>query len=277
MILAAGRGERMRPLTDHTPKPLLQAGGKPLIVWHIERLVAAGITELVINHAHLGAQIEAALGDGSQIGASILYSAESTALETAGGIAYALPLLGEEVFAVINGDIYCDYNFAHLPALAGQMQRNQDMAHLVLVDNPPQHPNGDFFLQENRITAPTLNPSRNNLGRSHFIQQQEVKPPSLRGKPLAGLVVRGRPLRSDSSVLNPQSSLLTFSGIGLYQPALFAHIPRGAKAPLAPLLREQVALGKVSGEYHRGTWVDVGTPQRLHQLDEQLRHEHSHV
>ncbi len=139
MILAAGRGERMRPLTDHTPKPLLQAGGKPLIVWHIERLVCAGITELVINHAHLGVQIEQALGNGSQFGATIRYSDEGTALETAGGIAFALDLLGEEPFAVVNGDIYCDYDFSHLPAIAKQMHNNQDTVHLVLVDNPEHH------------------------------------------------------------------------------------------------------------------------------------------
>ncbi|MDD5057032.1 MAG: nucleotidyltransferase family protein [Sideroxydans sp.] len=228
MILAAGRGERMRPLTDHTPKPLLQAGGKPLIVWHIERLVRAGITELVINHAHLGAQIEQALGDGSKFGASIHYSDEGIALETAGGIANALPLLGSDIFAVVNGDTFCDYDFARLPELAAQMQRNQDSAHLVLVDNPEHNLKGDFCLDQHRITPPP-------------------------------------------SIPNPQSALLTFSGIGLYQPALFAHIPRGTKAPLAPLLREQIALGKVGGEHHHGIWIDVGTPQRLQQLDLQLR------
>ena len=151
MILAAGRGERMRPLTDHTPKPLLMVGGKPLIVWHIERLVRAGITEIIINHAHLGAQIEAALGDGSRFGALIRYSPEVMALETAGGIANAIPLLGGEPFAVINGDIYCDYDFTHLPARAAALQNYGDVAHLVLVNNPAQHPNGDFILQENRI------------------------------------------------------------------------------------------------------------------------------
>jgi len=229
MILAAGRGERMRPLTDHTPKPLLQVGGKPLIVWHIERLVQAGITELVINHAHLGGQIETALGDGSRYGAHILYSAEGSALETAGGIAYALPLLGDEVFAVVNGDVYCDYDFTQLPALAAQMR--EDMAHLVLVNNPEHNLKGDFGLRDSRVlTLPT------------------------------------------SPFPSPES--LTFSGIGLYQPALFKTIPRGSKAPLAPLLREQIALGKVGGTHHRGTWVDVGTPQRLSELDTQLRHEH---
>jgi N-acetyl-alpha-D-muramate 1-phosphate uridylyltransferase len=245
MILAAGRGERMRPLTDHTPKPLLQVGGKPLIVWHIERLVAAGITDLVINHAHLGAQIEAALGDGKTWGAHIQYSRETAALETAGGIANALPLLGEEIFAVVNGDVFCDYDFAQLPALAAQMQAQQDLAHLVLVDNPPQHPHGDFALLGGRMMLPT--------------------PPNL---PLSG-EARTSPLTRGDGGVKP----LTFSGIGLYHPALFSNIAAGTKAPLAPLLREQIALGKVSGAHHRGVWVDVGTPQRLTELDAQLRHE----
>ncbi len=221
MILAAGRGERMRPLTDHTPKPLLQAGGKPLIVWHIERLVSAGITDLVINHAHLGMQIEQALGDGSQFGARIRYSNEGTALETAGGIAFALHLLGEQPFAVVNGDVYCDFDFSHLPRCAAALANSADMAHLVLVDNPEHNLKGDFGLHEGRIT--------------------DAQP------------------------------RFTFSGVGLYKPQLFANIARGTKAPLAPLLREQIALGKVSGEHHRGRWVDVGTPQRLDELDKQLR------
>lgn len=147
MILAAGRGERMRPLTDHTPKPLLPVGGKPLIVWHIERLAQAGFRELVINHAHLGAQIEAALGDGSRYGVTIDYSAEGEALETAGGIARALPLLGDQPFLVVNGDVYCDYDFARLRA----QPMDGVVAHLVLVDNPPQHANGDFYLDGERL------------------------------------------------------------------------------------------------------------------------------
>ena len=232
MILAAGRGERMRPLTDHTPKPLLLAGGKPLIVWHIERLVRAGITDLVINHAHLGAQIEQALGDGNRYGARIRYSDEGTALETAGGIAFALHLLGEQPFAVVNGDIYCDYDFSHLPARAEALSRSADMAHLVLVNNPEHNPRGDFLLQDNRIITGS---------------------------------------EPSSCTLYPVTRILTFSGIGLYKPQLFTHIPRGSKAPLAPLLREQIALHKVSGEHHRGNWVDVGTPQRLDELDKQLR------
>ncbi len=249
MILAAGRGERMRPLTDRIPKPLLEAGGKPLIVWHIERLVKAGITELVINHAHLGAQIEQRLGDGSRFGAQIQYSAESSALETAGGIANALPLLcpsrpmGDglgmrEPFAVINGDIYCDYDFSLLHERANALHASGDMAHLVLVDNPAHHPKGDFCLQDSRVTP-------------------------------------------DSYLLPDNSCLqLTFSGIGLYHPSLFSHIPRGSVAPLAPLLRAQIAQGKISGERHAGVWVDVGTPQRLAELDAQLTnllHKATHV
>lgn len=229
MLLAAGRGERMRPLTDHTPKPLLEVGAKALIVWHIENLVRAGIRDLVINHAHLGTQIETALGDGSRFGARIQYSSEGKALETAGGIAYALHLLGEEPFAVVNGDIFCDYEFARLHAQLDALKANGDAAHLVLVDNPAHNPNGDFLLRNDRIEG------RNDL-------------------PLASCDLQ-----------------LTFSGIGIYQPSLFNGIPRGSIAPLAPLLRAQIALGKVSGEHHRGLWVDVGTPQRLAELDSQLR------
>jgi len=228
MLLAAGRGERMRPLTDHTPKPLLQVVGKPLLVWHIENLVQAGIRDIVINHAHLGEQIEQAIGDGSRFGARIRYSAEGKALETAGGIAYAMPLLGDEPFAVMNSDIFCDYDFAGLPQRAAALETNGDAAHLVLVDNPTHHPNGDFLLHNDRIE------DRNNLPRAS---------PGLQ---------------------------LTFSGIGIYRPSLFAGITRGSRAPLAPLLRTQIALGKVGGEHHHGLWVDVGTPQRLAELDSQI-------
>ena len=148
MILAAGRGERMRPLTDHTPKPLLKIGGKSLIVWHLERLADAGFKEIVINHAHLGAQIERTLGNGAQWGLSIQYSPERVALETAGGIANALGLLGSEPFLVVNGDIYTEIDFkmialqANIHAASGGIKNAR--AHLVLVDNPSQHPNGDF-------------------------------------------------------------------------------------------------------------------------------------
>jgi len=217
MILAAGRGERMRPLTDATPKPLLMAGGKPLVVWHIERLARAGFRQLVINHAHLGAQIEAALDDGSRFGVSIRYSPEPEALETAGGIANALPLLGPEPFLVVNGDIFCDYDFAGLPRELGALS-----AYLVLADNPGHHPGGDFALKEGKV-----------------LDQGEPK--------------------------------LTFSGIGIYRPEMFAAIHRGAKARLAPLLREQMAQGRVGGEHFRGVWMDIGTPQRLQELDRMLQ------
>ena len=225
MLLAAGRGERMRPLTDHTPKPLLQAGGKSLIVWHIENMARAGIRDLVINHAYLGHQIETALGDGGQFGVRIRYSAENPVLETAGGIANALPLLGDAPFAVINSDIYCDYDFAQLPERAAALKASGDTTHLVLVNNPAHHPNGDFGLISDRVV--------NN------------------------------------------ASALTFSGIGIYQPGLFANIPRGTVAPLAPLLRAQITLDKVSGEHYRGHWLDVGTPQRLEKLDNELRSQHN--
>jgi MurNAc alpha-1-phosphate uridylyltransferase len=223
MILAAGRGERMRPLTDHTPKPLLPVGGKPLIFWHIERLAQAGINDIIINHAHLGAQIESALGEGLRFGVNIHYSAEGNALETAGGIAFALPLLGQQPFAVINGDIWCDYDFAQLPAHAAELASSDDFAHLVLVNNPPQHPNGDFYLSAQR-------------------------------------------LKTEGTAADK----FTFSGMGVYKPALFTDIARGSKAPLAPLLRQQIAAGKVSGEHYVGNWIDVGTPQRLQELDQQL-------
>jgi MurNAc alpha-1-phosphate uridylyltransferase len=217
MILAAGRGERMRPLTDHTPKPLLPVGGKPLIAWHLEHLACAGFREIVINHAHLGAQIEAALGDGSRYGVSIQYSPEGEALETAGGIANALPLLGDAPFLVVNGDVFCDYDFSQL----ARQPMDGVVAHLVLVDNPEQHPHGDFVLSAGR------------------------------------LVEEG-------------ARRLTFSGIGVYRPELFAGVVRGSKAKLAPLLRAEISQARVTAEHYRGHWVDVGTPERLQALDQQL-------
>jgi MurNAc alpha-1-phosphate uridylyltransferase len=224
MILAAGRGERMRPLSDRMPKPLLPVAGKPLIVWHLERLARTGIRDIVINHAHLGDQIEALLDDGSAWGVSIRYSEEPPgALESAGGIANALSLLAdspdEDIFLVVNGDIWCDLDFAALPKLNGQ-----DLAHLVLVPNPAHHPDGDFALQNGRVL--------------------------------------------DTAGVSPR---LTFSGIGLYRPELFASVERGKRGRLAPLLREAMAADRVSGEVHTGRWVDVGTPERLAALDEEVR------
>ncbi|MBL8472074.1 MAG: nucleotidyltransferase family protein [Rhodocyclaceae bacterium] len=154
MILAAGRGERMRPLTDHLPKPLLEVGGRPLIGWHLQRLAAAGIRDVVINHAHLGEKLVAALGDGSAYGLAIAWSPEPPgALETAGGIVQALPLLGEAPFLVVNGDIWCDYDLRLLAARAGTLTAAAPGAHLVLVPNPAQHPEGDFALADGQVHA----------------------------------------------------------------------------------------------------------------------------
>ncbi|MDX5363324.1 MAG: nucleotidyltransferase family protein [Pseudazoarcus pumilus] len=221
MILAAGRGERMRPLTDHLPKPLLEAGGKPLIVWQIERLRDAGLRDIVINHAHLGQCIEDALGDGSTLGVSIRYSPEAVALETAGGIRQALPLLGDAPFVVVNGDVFCDARLAAVRKVAAKLSADGDLAHLVLVANPAHHPSGDFALTGGRILE--------------------------------------------------HGKALTFSGIGAYHPALFAELPAGQPAKLAPLLRAAMAQDRVSGARHRGTWIDVGTPERLAELDDALR------
>ncbi|HEX9628295.1 MAG TPA: nucleotidyltransferase family protein [Acidiferrobacterales bacterium] len=216
MILAAGRGERMRPLTDVLPKPLLAAGGRSLIEHLIDALARAGIERIVVNHAHLGESIEQRLGDGGGYGVRIDYSHEGeSALETGGGIFRALPLLDSDPFLVVNGDIWTDYPFDRLPTeLAG-------LAHLVMVDNPVHHPEGDFA-----------------LGAGH-VRQADT----------------GR---------------LTFSGIGVYRHALFAGC-RPGRFPLAPLLRDAMARGQVSGEHYTGRWWDVGTPERLAELDRALR------
>ena len=215
MILAAGRGERMRPLTDTTPKPLLKVGSRPLIEYHLLSLAKAGFTELVINHAHLGQQLVNALGDGSRYGVSIQYSEEPAgALETGGGIRRALPLLGDDPFVVINGDIFTGFPYSTLQPPSG-------LAHLVLIDNPPHHLKGDFALQSGRVA------------------------------------VKGEPM-------------LTFSGIGVYRPQLF-HNQTEDKFPLAPLLIQAMQDGQVSGEHYQGEWIDIGTPERLQALDQQLQ------
>ncbi len=221
IILAAGRGERMGALTQNMPKPLLVAGGKTLIVRHVEKLAAAGFSGIVINHAYLGEQIVAALGTGERYGIAITYSAEAVALETAGGIAYALPLLdGDQVFAAVNADVYSDYPYQRLLSIATQLKDNSAAAHLVLVDNPDHHPDGDFALDAGRVVS--------------------------------------------------EGERLTFSGIGVYRSDMFDGIASGARAPLAPLLRAQIALGRISGEHYRGSWRDIGTPERLSKLDREL-------
>lgn len=220
MILAAGRGKRMRPLTDATPKPLLCAGGKPLIAWHLEKLAKAGFAEVVVNCGHLGAQLPAALGDGRRFGLSIAYSMEpEDALETAGGIAHALPLLGDKPFLAMNGDIFCDFD----PAAALDVELGKDLAHLWLAENPPHHPQGDFALAGGRLRRPA-----------------------------------------------PGEAALTYSGIGVYSPALFAGLDPGRAAPLAPLLFAAAGKGRLSGERLDGCWEDIGTPGRLAALDARL-------
>lgn len=228
LIFAAGLGERMRPLTEHTPKPLLQAGGKPLIVWHLEKLAALGVGEVVINTSWLAEQFPQVLGDGSRWGLRLHYSYEGPVpLETGGGMLHALPLLGDAPFLLVNGDIWTDYDFGRLP------REPMGDAHLVLVANPPQHPNGDFALGADGILQP----------------DGETK--------------------------------LTFTGIGVYRPALLrdwrnviGDTPDSGQTPpsfkLAPLLRHGMSRQRITGEFHPGRWTDVGTPERLAQLNTEL-------
>jgi MurNAc alpha-1-phosphate uridylyltransferase len=218
MILAAGRGERLRPMSERLPKALAPAGGRPLVAWLLERLAGAGFREVVINVSHLGAQIEAALGNGAAFGLAIAYSREEQPLESAGGIAQARALLGEAPFLLANADVYSDFDLAALRtrALGG------DLAHLVLAPNPAHHPGGDFSLAGGR----------------------------------AG---------------NAPAPRYTYTGMALIQPALVAPVRAGAKAPLAPLLRAAAEAGRLSGELYRGLWRDIGTAERLAELDGLLR------
>ena len=224
-LLAAGRGERMRPLTDELPKPLLTIQNKSLLAWHLEALADAGIEKVVINHAWLGEKIEASLGNGSQFGLKIAYSPEGRALETAGGIVKALPILqAEDYFLVINGDVFTPkLPVAKLMEEILKLRNNpmKPLAHLLMVPNPIQHPNGDFYLKDTRVS------------------NQELA----------------------------DSEKLTFSGIGIYHKDLFKDLEFGAPAKLAPLLREAIAQNRVSGEKYTGAWHDVGTPQRLQELN----------
>lgn len=216
MILAAGKGERLRPLTLHTPKPLVRAGGVPLIQYHVRALARAGFAELVINHAWLGQQIEDYLGDGTRFGVRIQYSAEGEPLETGGGIFRALPLLGDEPFLVVNGDIWTDCDFALL------RRPLKGLAHLLLVDNPGHNSRGDFTLENGQVRDAC---------------------------------------EGDSS--------LTYSGMAVLHPQLFAGCSAGA-FKLAPLLRAAMAEGRVSGEHFHGRWVDVGTHERLAEVEQLL-------
>lgn len=231
MIFAAGRGERMRPLTDATPKPLLKVRGRPLIVWHVLNLVRAGITEIVINHSWLGHMIEEALGDGSQYGARIVYSPEPVPLETAGGIANALHLLGDEPFLALSGDIYAPYfDFAQAldavkdtNALGQAIAHDQrDIAWLWLTPNPWHNPEGDFAFDM-------------------YTLKNEGAPKG------------------------------NFANIGVYRPEMFAAITPGEVVKLGPLMRKYIDLGRIGGELYAGQWVNVGTVAQLEELNAPLR------
>ncbi len=244
MLLAAGRGERMRPLTDRTPKPLLVAGGKPLIVWHLEKLAAAGITEVIINHAWLGEQIPAALGDGSAYGVHITYSAEGEALETAGGIARALPLLtqGEPdnaPFAVISSDAWSDLDYTRLTEVAQRLAAGKGDCWCLMVDNPGHHRGGDFALDNGRLK-------------------------------LAGTAHKTSTGNNTQTATNPEADALTYAGIGVFTPAMFRDIADGTRAPLRPWLERAITAGRALGDHHRGRWFDIGTPARLKDLDRLL-------
>ena len=233
MILAAGRGERMRPLTDHLPKPLLVAGGKPLIQHHIEKLKLAGITQLVINHAWLGQKLVDYLGSGEQFGVEISWSAEGAAgLETAGGIRQALPLLGDEPFLVLNGDIWLDTDYNQF---SSQQLAKSDHAHLWLVDNPPQHPRGDYHLD------------------AHGVLHDDRDAPCLT---YAGIGMY-RP-----SILDGWRAVIGDAPGSERTPPRFS---------VVPLQKHFMAQGRISGQHYRGQWTDVGTPQRLQALEDALR------
>lgn len=228
LIFAAGLGERMRPLTNHTPKPLLQVGNRPLIAWHLEKLAALGVSDVVVNTSWLAEQFPATLGDGSQWGLRLHYSYEGpTPLETGGGMLHALPLLGDEPFLLVNGDIWTDYDFALLP------RQPAGLAHLVMVDRPVHATNGDFALD------------------------------------------------ADGHVRADGGLLLTYSGLGVYRPnllddwrAMVGSEPGADRDPprfkLAPILKSKMPAALITGEYHRGHWTDVGTPERLASLNHAL-------
>jgi MurNAc alpha-1-phosphate uridylyltransferase len=230
MIFAAGRGERMRPLTDSCPKPLLKVRGRPLITWHVLNLVRAGLTEIVINHSHLGHMIEAELGDGSRYGARIVYSHEPAPLETAGGIANALHLLGDEPFLAVSGDIYAPYfDFSQaLDALKDEdvlgnpyPKDQRDIAWLWLTPNPWHNPGGDFALDMYTLA-------------------------------------------------NEGSPKWNFAGIGVYRPEMFEGIQAGEFVKFGPLMRKFIDKKRVGGEVYTGPWVNVGTVEQLDELNAPL-------
>jgi MurNAc alpha-1-phosphate uridylyltransferase len=220
MLLAAGRGERLRPLTDRVPKALVEVAGKPLIAWHLERLVASGCREAVINVSHLGQAIVERLGDGARFGLAIRYSREAQPLETAGGIAQAAHLLGAVPFLLVNADVYCEIDFRRL--LGHPLETA--LAHIVMIPNPPHHPQGDFALEGARVR---------NDGAPRY----------------------------------------TYAGVAVVSPQLVQGVRPGEKAPLAPSLRAGADADRLTGEIFTGLWQDVGTLERLSELETRLRHE----
>ena len=223
MLLAAGRGSRMRPLTDHTPKPLLKVLGKPLIQWHLERLATAGIQQVVINHAWLGQQIVDFVGNGQQFGLQVQYSAEEQPLETATGIKRALPLLGSSPFLVISTDIWTTWDAQSAHAIASQLAQSEHLAHLWVVNNPAHNTAGDFALKN-------------------------------------GLL----------QLKNPHDSTYTYSGIGLFKAEFFNELSSHTPTPLLQPLVKAIQQQRVVGSYYAGSWSDIGTPQRLQQIEQNL-------
>lgn len=222
MILAAGLGQRMRPLTNTLPKPMLLAGGKPLLQYHLEALAAVGIREVIINLAYLGDKIREFVGTGERFGLTVSYSEEPEPLETAGALLHALPLLGDEPFILLNGDVWTDYP---LQTLSDYSLQSKIDAHLVLVPNPEFHPAGDF--------------SPNDIGMLEN---------------------------------NPTLEKFTFAGVSLIHPRMISHYPyQRLKFPLVEVLRFAIEQGRISAEVYPGNWSDVGTPERLTQLDQKLR------
>lgn len=221
MLLAAGRGERLRPLTDRVPKALVEAGGKPLIAHHLERLASGGFRDVVVNLSHLGEKIVERLGDGARFGLRIRYSREAEPLETAGGIAQALHLLSERPFLLVNADVFCECDFSAL----ARVELGANLAHLLLVPNPPHRPKGDFALEEGK----------------------------LRGE--------GR---------DPAAPRYTYAGVAVVSPRLVTGVKAGSKAPLAPLLYAAADRGMLSGQLYQGLWQDVGTQERLAELESLL-------
>lgn len=236
MILAAGRGQRMRPLTDDCPKPLLKAGPHRLIEYHLYNLADAGFSDVMINHAWLGDQITTYLGDGQRYGLNISYSSETPALETAGAISKVINFFQEQPFLVINGDIWTDWSASNALPLVKTLNDNT-LAHLILVSNPDHKPKGDFILLDNGVLLSDLNDMRTyNI----MLANSEA------------------------------TQTYTFSGIGIYQPRLFADVDPSKPSALGPLLRQQMATQSICGSHYQGLWFDIGTPDRLNSLDNLL-------